>query len=90
MIDVVFQDKSESRLFFLEIFNCLVDILHGILLNPRLDVVFSSKIQHILHFLSGTSSRTRDGDLTGKHGERVDLREPPRRPTDIHELTIDT
>ena len=87
---LVFQDKSESGLASVEVFNGLVDILHGENSNPRTDVLLGSESEHFFDFLGRTNERTTDVDLTESQDKRTKRRELPVRQVYVKEVTVGT
>lgn len=63
---------SVSRLALLYIDNSLVCILHGTLLNPGLDLLVDSKLEHLGDILGGSDGATADLETAGEESEGVD------------------
>lgn len=85
---LVHQDVSVSGLAVLHIHNGLVSVLHGSLLNPRLDVLLNSKLKHLLDIGGRSDKAAAELEATLDEGEGVDGRELTRvGSTDLNEVT---
>jgi hypothetical protein len=85
---LVHQHISVSSLALLHIHNGLVGILHGSLLNPRLDVLVNSELQHLLDVLRSADKAAAELESALDQGEGVDGRKLARvGGTDLDEVT---
>jgi hypothetical protein len=72
---LVLEDESVTGQALLEVDDGLVGILHLADLNPWLDGLIGSKLEHLLDLLGGTDERTTNLDAVGDESEGVDGRE---------------
>jgi hypothetical protein len=73
----------------LEVDDSLVGLLHGPLVDPGVNVLVSSKLQHLPDLSRGTDKAAADLDLLEDESESHELRNRVFRSTDLDELTTD-
>lgn len=70
---VVAKDVTVTSLACLHVDNSLVGFLHGTLLNPRVDLLVSCQLQHLVDLVRGTNSATADLNTIHDQSEGVDV-----------------
>lgn len=75
---LVHQHVSVASLAVLHIHNSLVSVLHGSLLDPRLDVLLNSKLKHLLDIGGRSDKAAAELELTLDESEGVDGRKLTR------------
>jgi hypothetical protein len=86
---LVLEDESVPGHTLLEVDDSLVGLLHGPLVDPGVDVLVSSKLQHLPDLSRGTDEAATDLDLLEDESESHELRNRVFRSTDLDELTTD-
>jgi hypothetical protein len=85
----VLKNEPVPRHTLLEVHNGLVGILHRPLVDPRVDVLIRSKLQHLPDLRRGTDETAADLDLLQDESESHELGDGVLRRADLDELATD-
>lgn len=87
---LVRENIAVTSITIVHIHNGLVGILHRALLNPRLDTLSSSQLQHLPNLIRAADQRTAELEALHDEHEGRDLKSAILGGTELNEGTVDT